>query len=160
MANPATKVTMPSDREVTVTRSFNATPKLVFDAHTKPELLMRWMWGPDECPLVVCEIDLRVGGKLRYVWRMKEHGEVGLTGVYREIEAPRRLVNTELFDEDWTGGEAVVTTLFQEEAGERTQVVATVLYSSKEIRDKVLETGMIDGWSQCFDRLDTLIPQL
>lgn len=158
-ANPATQVTLPSDREVRVTRSFNAPRQLVFDAHTKPELVKQWMWGPDEWPLVTCEIDLRVGGRIRYVWKNEEKGEMGLSGEFREIDPPARLVHTELFDEDWTGGEAVVTTLFEEKGG-RTTVVATVLYASREVRDSVVKTGMADGWSQCFDRLDELLPRL
>ena len=159
MINPATKVSTPSAREVAVTRVFNASRKLVFDAHTKPELVKRWLYGPEEWRMEVCEIDLRVGGALRYVWRSKSKGDIGMSGVFREVEAPTRLVNTELFDEDWTGGETVVTTRF-EEAGGRTTVTYAVLYSSEEARDNVMKTGMMEGWSQGMDRLDEVLAEM
>lgn len=159
MPNPATKVSTPSDREVRITRAFNAPRQLVFDAHTKPELVKRWLYGPEEWPMIQCEIDLRVGGRLRYVWRHAEQGEMAVSGVFREIVAPERLVHTELFDEDWTGGETVVTTVFEEHSG-RTTMIATVLYSSREARDGALKTGMIDGWSAALDRMEELLPQL
>jgi uncharacterized protein YndB with AHSA1/START domain len=152
-------VTTPSDREVAVTRSFDAPRRLVFDAYTKPELVKRWLWGPEEWRLVQCEIDLRAGGAYRYVWRHKEKGDMGLSGVYREVTPPERIVNTELFDQDWTGGETVVTTIFEERGG-RTTVTATVLYSSQEARDAALKTGMIDGWSQSLDRLAALLASM
>ena len=94
-------LTRPSDREITLTRTFQAPRRLVFDAFTKPEMVKRWLWGPPEWPMVHCEIDLRVGGKLRYVWRHKDKGDMGLSGVFHDIEAPARLVNTEIFDQDW-----------------------------------------------------------
>jgi uncharacterized protein YndB with AHSA1/START domain len=90
---------------------------LVFDAFTKPEMVKQWLWGPPEWPMVHCEIDLRVGGKLRYVWRHQTKGDMGMSGVFHDIKAPELLVNTELFDEDWTGGETLVTTTFEEQDG-------------------------------------------
>jgi uncharacterized protein YndB with AHSA1/START domain len=156
MANPKTIVTKPSDREVAVARTFDAKAQHVFDAYTKPELVKRWLYGPEDWPMVVCEIDLRIGGKYRYVWRHREQGDMGMGGVYREVVAPRSLTNTELFDQDWTGGETLVTTVFEERDG-KTTVTATVLYSSMEARDGALKTGMIEGWSQGMDRLDGLL---
>ena len=117
-------LTRPSDREITLTRTFQAPRRLVFDAFTKPEMVKRWLWGPPEWPMVHCEIDLRVGGKLRYVWRHKDKGDMGLSGVFHEIAAPARLVNTEIFDQDWTGGEALVTTTFAEQSGIEIDLVA------------------------------------
>ena len=148
--------TQPGDREINLTRTFKAPRRLVFDAFTKPEMVKRWLWGPSEWPMVHCEIDLRVGGKLRYVWRHKDKGDMGLSGVFHEIEAPALLVNTEIFDQDWTGGEALVTTTFAEQNG-RTTVAATVRYSSPSARDGVLKTPMLEGWSQAHDRLDDLL---
>ncbi len=111
---PKYKLTKPDAREFTLARTFNAPRRLVFDAFTKPEMVKQWLWGPDEWPMVHCEIDLRVGGKLRYVWRHQTKGEMGMSGVFHAIKAPELLVNTELFDQDWTGGEALVTTTFEE----------------------------------------------
>ena len=149
-------VTTPSDREVAVSRTFNAPRRLVFDAYTKPEMVKRWLYGPEDWPLAVCEIDLKPGGALRYVWRHREKGDMGMGGVFREITPPERIVHTELFDQDWTGGETLVTTIFDERDG-RTTVTSTVRYSSKEARDGALKTGMIEGWSQGLDRLDALL---
>ncbi|MBM3488577.1 MAG: ATPase [Alphaproteobacteria bacterium] len=160
MTGPArTIVTTPSDRTVAISRVFAAPRRLVFEAHIRPELVLRWMWGPDGWPLVECTIDARVGGRFRYVWRHVEKGDMVMRGGFREIVAPERIVHTELFDEDWTGGETVVTTLFEERDG-RTSVTATVLYASRAARDGALRSGMTDGWSQALDRLEALLPAL
>jgi len=156
MDTATVKVTLPSDREIAVTRSFDAPRRLVFEAFSKPELVKRWLYGPEEWPLVQCEIDLKVGGALRYVWRHKEKGDMGMGGVFREIAPPQRIVHTELFDQDWTGGETLVTTVFEERGG-RTTVTTTVLYSSQQARDGALKTGMTDGMSQAYGRLDKLL---
>ena len=149
-------VTTPNDREVVVTRTFDAPRALVFDCHTKSELVSRWLLGPPGWTMPVCEIDLRVGGVFRYVWRHPQRGDMGMGGVFREIAAPHRLVNTEKFDQDWTGGETLVTTLFEERAG-RTTVTVTVRFASKSARDAAVATGMMDGWSQSYDRLDEIL---
>jgi uncharacterized protein YndB with AHSA1/START domain len=148
--------TLSGDREITVSRTFQAPRQVVFDAMTKPEIVKRWLYGPSEWPLVECTIDLRPGGKLRYVWRHKERGDMGMSGVYREVVPPARLVHTELFDQDWTGGETLLTTTFEEKDG-HTTVTTTVRYSSPEARDGALKTGMIEGWSQGYDRLDEML---
>jgi len=99
------KLTTPSDREIVMTRVFDAPRKLVFDAHIKPDLVKRWLLGPPGWSMLVCEIDLRVGGEYRYVWKRDSDGtEMGMGGVYREIAAPERLVTTERFDEAWYPG--------------------------------------------------------
>ena len=157
--NPATEVSTPSPRELMVTRVFNAPAKLVFDAHTKPELVKRWLYGPEDWRMEVCEIDLRVGGQYRYVWRNPEKGDMGMGGSFREIEAPTRLVTTELFDEDWTEGETVVTTTFEEKNGQTT-VTYVVLYSSERARDGALKTPMMEGWSMGLDRLDGVLAEM
>ena len=152
----------PSDREITVTRLFDAPRAFVFDAFTRPEIAKRWFYGPDDWPLVECAIDLKVGGALRFVWAQRGTGPTGtdsarcgLAGVYREVVSPGRTVHTELFDEDWTGGETVVTTRF-EDRGDRTTVAVTVRYASQAARDAALATAMIDGWRQMYDRFDGL----
>jgi len=158
MTKPAKslEVETPSAREVRVSRRFDASRELVYDAFTKPDLIKRWLYGPDDWPMVDCSVDLRVGGAFRYVWRHREKGEMGLSGVFREINPPARIVHTEIFDEDWTGGETLVTTVFAA-LGDRTSVTTTVLYSSPEARDAALKTGMIEGWGQSYDRLARLL---
>jgi uncharacterized protein YndB with AHSA1/START domain len=154
------EVTTPSDREIRMTRTFAAPRQLVFDAHTKPELMKRWLYGPDGWSLAVCEMDLRVGGKLRYVWRRDRDGhEMGMGGVIREVAAPERLVSTERFDEAWYPGEAVNTIVLTETGG-RTLLTYTLLYESKEARDTALRSGMETGMEAGFDRLDDIFASL
>jgi uncharacterized protein YndB with AHSA1/START domain len=150
------KVSYPSDIELRVERGFAAPRRRVFEAMARPELVQQWLYGPEDWPLAECQIDFRVGGKYRYVWRNTEKGDMGMGGVFQEIAAPERIVHTELFDQDWTGGETVQTTRFDERDG-RTTVVVTVRYSSKEAREGALKTGMIDGWGVAYDRLAALL---
>ena len=103
------KVTTPTDREIAMTRVFDAPRNLVFEAYTKPELVKRWLGVHAGWSLAVCEIDLRVGGAYRYVWRGPDGTEMGMGGVYREIVPPERIVATETFDQSWYPGEAVST---------------------------------------------------
>jgi uncharacterized protein YndB with AHSA1/START domain len=159
MKNTGTlKLTMTTDREIAMTRVFDAPRALVFEAWTKPELLKRWLYGPEKYPLVVCEIDLRVGGALRFVWRSRDEKDpgMGMSGVYRQIAPPDRLVFTEVWDQDWTGGEALVTILFTEHAG-KTTLTQTVLYSSRAARDGALKTDMEQGAAVGYDRLAELL---
>ena len=151
----ALQVTTPTEREIAVTRVFDAPRQRIFDALTRPELIRRWMFGPDGWSLPVCESDLRVGGALRFVWR-DPNMEMGMSGSYREVAPPGRLVHTELFDEDWTGGETVVTTVLTEQDG-RTTLTSTILYASREARDAVLETPMTQGMATSYDRLAALL---
>jgi uncharacterized protein YndB with AHSA1/START domain len=153
------KVTTPSDREVAMTRVFDASRRLVFKAWTTPELMKRWLYGPDEWRLAVCEFDMRVGGKVRFEWRNPEGKSMGLSGVCREAVAPERLVFTEVWDEDWTGGETLVTLVFTEDAG-KTTVTQTVLYSSQAARDGALKTGMEHGAAMSYDRLAELLTSM
>jgi uncharacterized protein YndB with AHSA1/START domain len=146
-------VTTPSDREIVMTRSFDAPRSLVFDAYTKPELVKRWLLGPPGWTMPVCEIDLRVGGKYRYVWRSDSDGtEFGMGGVYREVVRPTRIVHTEVFNE----GEALVTEVFSEQAGKTTFAI-TMLFASREARDGALATGMTDGVALSYDKLDEML---
>ena len=108
------RVSTPSDREIQVVRDFGAPRQLVFDAFTKPELVRRWLLGPPGWTMPVCEIDLKVGGAYRYVWRKAGVADMGMGGVFREIVPPGRVVATEKFDESWYAGEAVDTTVFVE----------------------------------------------
>lgn len=152
-------VTPIGDREVLVRRSFNAPRSLVFDAWTKPDLLKRWNFGPDGWTLQVCTVDLRVGGKIRFEWLSPEGGAMGMTGTYQDIVVPGRLVSTEKFDQDWTGGEALSTLVFVESAG-RTTVTNTIRYPSPMGRDMALQSGMDKGMAIGFDRLERVLAAL
>ena len=146
----------PTEKEIVVTRVFNAPRRLVFDAFTKPELLKRWLFGPDGWTLEVCEVDLRVGGAYRYLWREPNGVAMGMGGIHREIVIPERVVATQLFDQDWTGGEAIGTLVLIERDG-KTTLTNTLLYSSKEARDAVLKTPMDKGMAAGYDRLEKLM---
>src|ERR1700722_10143276 len=159
MAPGKLQVTTPSDREITMTRVFDAPRSLVFDCWTKPELITRWLSGPDGWSFAVCEVDLRVGGAYRFVWRNQEGIEMGMGGVYREISRPERIVNTQLFDQDWTGGETIGTMTLTESNG-KTKLHNVIVYSSKEARDGALQTGMTDGMQAGYQNLDTLLETL
>ncbi len=152
-------VTMPNDLEIEMVRQFTAPRRLVFDAWTKPALLQRWMHGPDNWSFAVCEVDLRVGGRFRYVWRSPDGEEMGMSGEFREVVPPERLVSMEHFDEVWTGGDTLVTVVFSE-AGGRTTLTMTLRYSSKAARDGALQSPMEDGMAQAYNRLEELLPTL
>jgi uncharacterized protein (TIGR03086 family) len=149
-------VTTPSDREIRMTRGFTAPRRLVFDALTKPELLERWLGMFDGWSFVVCEVDLRVGGAYRFVWRGPDGAELGMRGVYREIVRPERIVQTETFDDPWYEGEAVSTAVLTE-AGGRTTLTTTVRYDSREIRDAVLRSPMEQGVAKGYGQLDVVL---
>ena len=151
------KITTPTEREIVITREFDAPRQLVWEAHTKPELVKRWLLGPSGWTMPICEIDLRVGGAYRYVWRRESDGhEMGMGGVYREIAAPERLVATERFDDPWYPGEALDTTVLTEHGG-RTTLTLTVQYESRAVRDGVLKTPMADGMEAGYARLADLL---
>jgi len=148
------KISTPSDLEIEVQRDFDAARQLVFDAFTKPELVKRWLLGPEGWTMPVCEIDLRVGGRYRYVWRKESAGtEMGMGGVFREVVCPEKLVATEKFDDAWYAGEALDTTVF-EERGSTTRVRLTVLYESREARDTATRSGMETGMVASYNRLE------
>ena len=146
------QITTPSDRELAMIRTFDAPRGLVWDAWTKPELLKQWLGVRGGWTFAVCEVDLKVGGKYRYVWRGKDGHEMGMGGVFREIVKPERIVCTEKFDESWYPGEAVDTTAFVGKGG-RTTVTMTVLYESKEARDGVIAGPMATGVAESYDKL-------
>ena len=153
------KVTTPSDREIAIARDFDAPRQLVFDAFTKPELVRRWLLGPPGWTMPVCEIDLRVGGTYRYVWRKEGAKDMGMGGTFREVVSPERIVATEKFDDAWYPGEALVTTLFVEQ-GKVTRTTITVLYESKEARDVASRSGMEQGMAAGYNRLEELLASM
>jgi uncharacterized protein YndB with AHSA1/START domain len=152
------KITTPSDREIAMTRVFDAPRRMVFDANTKPELVRRWLGVFGGWSMDVCKIDLRVGGTYRYVWRNADGREMGMGGVFREIVPGERIVATERFDDPWYEGEAVDTTVFVEENG-KTTMTTTVLYATKETRDAVLKSPMEHGVAASYDMLAELLAQ-
>jgi uncharacterized protein YndB with AHSA1/START domain len=152
----ALQITTPGDREIVMTRSFDAPRRLVWDAYTKPELLTQWLGVFGGWTFAVCEIDLRVGGTYRWVWQSPDGYRMGMGGVYQEIVEPERIVCTEKFDDPWYEGEAIDTVEFTEERG-RTTLTMTVLYDSKAARDSVLASPMEQGVAAGFDKLEELL---
>ena len=145
-----TTFTTPSDREILMTRVFDAPRRLVFQAWTNPEHVPHWMLGPKGWTMPVCEIDPRPGGAWHFVWRHSDGTEMEMRGVYREITPPERLVSTESWGGKWP--ETLNTLILSEKDG-KTTIAQTVLYPSKEARDEALKTGMKEGVNQSFDRL-------
>lgn len=157
MKHAQLKITTSGDRELVMTREFDAPRTLVYDAHTKPELVRRWLLGPDGWSMPICEMDVRVGGKYRWVWRHDTNGtDMGMGGVYREVKAPERLVASERFDEAWYPGESLNTLVLVEKSG-RTTLTQTMRYESKDARDAVVKSGMEKGVTASYDRLDDVL---
>jgi uncharacterized protein YndB with AHSA1/START domain len=151
-------ITLPSDREICITRSFAASADLVFDCWTVPALIRRWL-GFADWEFVTCEFDPRVGGKWRFVTRGPSGYVMGSGGEVLEITRPGWIKNTELYDEDWTGGQTIVTNRITEENGIATSVV-TILYPSTEARDGARATPMADGMENGFRRLEVLLADM
>ena len=149
--NSTMNVTTPSDREVVVTREFDAPARLVFEAWTNCKHLPHWLLGPEGWTMPKCEVDLRVGGKYRFGWFRPETGKgFEMYGSYVEIDPPGRLVSTESME--GAPGETLNTIILEEIEG-RTHMTLTIVYDSKEFRDMVLKTGMTRGMEASFDRL-------
>lgn len=152
-ANKGVDVATPGDREIRVTRTFDAPRELVFQCHAKPEYLKRWLLGPPGWSMPGCEVDFRVGGKYLYTWRSDSDGsEFSIGGVYREIDPPERIVTLENF----MGDEALCTLTLTEQDG-RTTLVQSMEFENREKRDQALATGMTDGMGISYDRLDEML---
>jgi len=160
MTNPSkSTVTLPNDRDVVVVRKFEAPRALVFDAWTKPELVSRWLLGPPGWSMPVCEMDVRVGRRIRWRWPKEEGAEFGFAGEFREVVRPSRLVHTEVYDPGDVGGEmgeALVSAVLTEKANVTTHTM-TIRYASQQVRDAALKTGMTDGMEMSFEKLDALL---
>jgi uncharacterized protein YndB with AHSA1/START domain len=152
----ALEISTLGDREVKLTRVFDAPRDLVFRALTQPELLKRW-YGPKDWSLVVCDIDLKVGGAWHFVVRRPDGKEIGQLGVYQEIVEPTRIVNTENW-EDWDAGECLVTTVLTELGG-KTTFQSTIRFPSQEVRDIVVKAGLEHGAAESYTKLDELLVQ-
>ena len=154
MKNTGTlQISAAGDREVVMTRVFDAPRRLVFDAFSKPELLRRW-FGPHGWRLSVCEVEHRVGGGFRFVLCGPQGREMGMRGLYCEIVPPERSVHIETYDD--YPGESIVTAVLTEDGG-KTTLTVTVTYPSAEVRDIVLQTGMEHGAAESYDKLAELL---
>ena len=148
----ALTATMPNDTDIVVTRVFNAPARLVWDAHTKPELIRRWLLGPDGWSMPKCDVDFRVGGDYLYGWKNEADGryfEIG--GAYKEINPHSRIVHSERFN----GAETACVMLLDETRG-KTTMTLTIRYASKHIRDAAFATGMTRGMERSYERLDEI----
>lgn len=153
------EITTPNDREIVMTRVFNAPRPLVFDAWTKPELLRRWMGVHAGWTFAVCDVDLRVGGSYRFVWRGPDGMEMGMGGTYLAVDPPKGLSNTERFDQSWYDG-AATGTLELVDMGPVTTSINTVRYESKAVRDAVLASPMESGMVAGYNALDDVLASL
>jgi uncharacterized protein YndB with AHSA1/START domain len=145
------------EREIVMTRSFEAPRGRIFEALTVPDRLTRWLGVRGGWELAVCKVDLRAGGAYCFVWRNGGDGtEMGVRGLYREIVRPERLVYTESFDEPWYPGESIITHELVERDG-RTTLTTTVLYESRAARDGVLASPMEGGMAESYDKLAALL---
>jgi len=152
-------MTTPTDLEIFWTRIFDARRDLVFDAMTKPELIRRWLLGPEGWTMPVCEVELSVGGAYRYVGHHEKKGEMGMGGVFREIIKPERIVNTEKFEQSWYPGEALATIVLTEQGG-KTILKTAMLYESKEARDGVIKSNMEAGLQAGYNRLENILAEI
>jgi len=149
-----------ADRELLVTRTFNAPARIVFDAWTRPELLKRW-WAPKSygVSLFECESDLRVGGTYRYAFGRDPKNPEVFSGRYLEVKPPSRLVLTQVYERMSDAGEAVATATFEESQG-RTRLTLRQLFPSKEALEGALASGMEAGMRVVLDQLDALLASM
>ncbi len=150
-------VTLPTDTQILITRDFDAPRNLVYKAYTTPELIKRW-WGGDRGEVTIAEVDLRVGGKWRYVMTANGGFEVGFHGEYREIVPNERLVTTEIY-EGAPDAVAVVTHAFTETDG-RTTLTTFMQLPSRQVRDTIIDSGMEGGLQEALDHLEQVAVSL
>lgn len=150
------KVTLPADNQILITREFDAPKHLVYRALTDPELVKRW-WGAEMGEMTLAEIDLRVGGTWRFVQMANAGFEVGFHGEFREIVPNERIVQTEIFEgmDDGEGaGEAGLNTTTLDEVDGRTTMTVLSEYSTKAVRDAVVDSSMEHGMQKSYDALE------
>jgi uncharacterized protein YndB with AHSA1/START domain len=152
-----TVMRLEGDREIVISRTFNAPARMVFDAWTKPELVKRW-WAPKSHGvwMVSCDADVRVGGAYRYVMQKAEGPEIGFSGTYTEVTPPTRLAYTQVYEPMKAIGAVIVTVTFEEHDG-KTHLVSRSLCPSKQVRDGMLGSGMEHGMRETFDQLEELL---
>jgi uncharacterized protein YndB with AHSA1/START domain len=152
-------VTAPGEREIVLTRAFDAPPHLVFAALTRPELVTRWL-GARGWNVVDATIDLRVGGAWRFVSSGPGGERMGHGGIYREVVPGERLVYTEEYDDRWYDDEALVRVELVEDPADRTTMTTTLTYPSRTTRDLVLSSPMERGVGEGYERLDELLTEM
>ena len=152
-----TTVEPKSEREIVVTRTFNATARIVFQAWTTPALFRRW-WVPKSMPLplISYEADIRTGGSYRLVFRMDDTKTMAFFGKYIEVTPHSRIVWTN----EESGEDGAITTVTLEEKGDKTLLTLHELYRSKEARDAALASGAYDGMGETFEQLDEVLVEL
>ena len=161
MTNSGTAtVTLPTDEQILITREFDAPRELVYRAWTTPELVMRW-WSGHQGTMKIADIDLRVGGAWRFVMEAKEGGyEIAFHGEYREIVPNERIINTEVFEHPSAEGEeSLITVAFDGQDG-RTTLTMLCEYSSREVRDAVIDSGMETGMQEQMDLVEEIANSL
>jgi uncharacterized protein YndB with AHSA1/START domain len=158
--NASLQITPSGDREILISREFAAPRRLVFEAMTRPELLKRWLWGPDGWEMTVCESDAKSGGKFVHVWRHADGNEMKMSGVYREVVPHEKIVRTESFEFGCNAqeGEQLASMILTED-GERTKLRLTVHYPSREARDATIASGMERGLAASYGRLHELLTE-
>lgn len=147
----------PTPTSIRLVRTFDAPVALVWRAHTEAELVKQWMTGPPGHSLPVCEIDFRVGGNARFVWKSPEF-EMGMTAEFLEVVEHERIVHTEDY-EGWPEGASTVTTDFVEADG-RTTITIHIEYRDQEARDAAMQPGFTEGYAASYDTLDKLIAEI
>ena len=147
----------PTDTQIVITRVVDAPRHIVFGAWTNPKHVPQWLLGPEGWTMPVCEIDLRVGGAWRYVWRKAGGHEMAMGGIYREVSPPERVVWTERWGPEWP---ETINTLVLTERGGQTIITLTVTYPGKAARDAAMQTGMKEGMDQSFSHLDRMLKTL
>jgi uncharacterized protein YndB with AHSA1/START domain len=154
------KVTLPTDTQILITREFDASKQLVYKAWTTPEFIKRW-WSGDRGRVVSAEVDLRVGGRWRFVMTANAGFEVAFHGEYRDIDPNERIVATEVFEGMPHAEEAALvnTNTFAEKNG-RTTLTILAEHPSREIRDMVINSGMETGMQEQMDRLEQVAVSL
>jgi uncharacterized protein YndB with AHSA1/START domain len=154
-------VTLPTDTQILITREFDAPRHMLFRAFTEPELIKRW-WSGERGKVTSVEVDLRVGGRWRYVMVADRRFEVAFHGTYREIVPDERIVSTELYEgaPGATEDDATVNTTTFADAGGRTKMTTLVECHRKEIRDAIIASGMEGGMQEAMDKLEEVARSL
>lgn len=155
-----TTMELRSECDLLISRTFNAPPRIVFDAWTRADLVKRW-WAPSSHRVTIasCEADVRKGGKYRYVLRQASGEEIAFSGEYTDVTPHSRLVYTQVFEPMAAAGAVVITVTFEDQGG-KTRLLSHEVYPSKEAREAALAAGMEHGMRETMDQLDVLVASL
>lgn len=153
------KITPSGDLELVIFRVFDAPREMIFEAFTQPAILKKWLLGPPGWTMPTCDLELKIGGQYRYLWRNETGEEMGVRGQFQEIIKSEKLIHTEKFDESWYPGESLITTILSEKLG-KSLLTATIRYDSREARDLVIESNMDHGVRMSYDILEKILVEL